>query len=550
MNKFIYTLTLIAGLLFVGACNSEEDLDLEAPVVPGAVTINAEVAQDGTGIVNFTSTASNTVVYHYYFGIGAGEAPTVSYDGSLTYTYNASGDFFVRVVAYGTGGVSSSSTAQISVQVDFKPPAEILQILTNGSSRNWIWKQDVPAHLGVGPGFNDDGSLGDNPAFYQAAPNEKESDGCLYTDILTFSAVDDATVSFELNNGNSTYFNREETGAIGQPVIDTDACYELDASGVKPVTFFNTGSGIAGSTGIGMQIGAGGFLSYFLDNSTYEILSITEQELHVRVTQDNGFPLAWYQKFVAEDADMGSGGGGGDERELIWADEFDTPGAPNPANWTYDLGDGCPDICGWGNNESQFYTDEPDNVIVEDGILRITALREARNGSPFTSARLKTQDLFEFTEGRIEVRARIPAGGGTWPAIWMLGADIDDVSWPAAGEIDIMEHRGNDEGRIFGTTHTPSGFGGTANGSSINIPDATTEFHVYTVDWSADKIDFMVDEQLFYTYNPAEKNADTYPFDKDFFILLNVAMGGNFGGDIDASVNEATMEIDYVRVYQ
>lgn len=547
-NKLIL-LSLLISCFMTGSCNSEDELVLDSPTPPGEVSVVAAVSEDGTGVVTFTAQASNTLVYHYYFGLGEGESPTVSYDGALTYTYRSSGDFFVRVVAYGEGGISSSTSTQIAVQVDFKPPADILQTLTNGTSRNWIWKQEEPAHLGVGPEFFDDGSPGDAPIWYAATPNEKEGDGCLYTDVITFSAVDESSVSLVLSNGGVTYFNREEVpDALGQPLIDSDACYDFETAGTFPVTFFQTGSGIANSTGIGIEINGGGFLSYFTGSSTYELLLVTEQELHVRVIQEvPGLRLAWYQKFIAEDAEMEVEE---DNRVLVWADEFDTPGAPDPANWTYDLGDGCPNLCGWGNEEEQFYTDETDNVRVEDGMLKITAIRENRNGRPFTSARLKSQDLYEFTYGRIDVRARIPEGGGTWPAIWMLGADLETNPWPAAGEIDIMEHRGNDAGTIFGTVHSPSGFGGSANGGTLSVSDATTEFHVYTVDWTADKIDFLVDGQRYYTYNPATKDDDTYPFNKDFFLLVNLAMGGTFGGTIDSGVNEATLEVDYIRVYQ
>ncbi|PIV16977.1 MAG: hypothetical protein COS42_07215 [Flavobacteriales bacterium CG03_land_8_20_14_0_80_35_15] len=232
---------------------------------------------------------------------------------------------------------------------------------------------------------------------------------------------------------------------------------------------------------------------------------------------------------------------------LVFSDEFDAAGTPINSKWTYDLGTGSN---GWGNNESQYYTNRADNVIVEGGFLKITAKKENFSGAQYTSARLKTQGLFAFKYGKVEVRAKLPAGGGTWPAIWMLGSNITSVGWPASGEIDIMEHIGNDLGKIHGSIHTPSSFGATQNTATKMISDASTAFHIYGLQWTSEKIDFMIDNVVFYTYNPATKNNNNWPFDANQFIILNVAMGGNFGGSIDPNFTQATMEIDYVRVYQ
>ena len=148
--------------------------------------------------------------------------------------------------------------------------------------------------------------------------------------------------------------------------------------------------------------------------------------------------------------------------------------------------------------------------------------------------------------GKVEIRAKIPSGGGTWPALWMLGDNIDSVGWPACGEIDIMEHVGNQLNRIFGTLHYPGRSGGNADGASVMISNATTEFHIYSMEWNASTIKIYVDNQLFFTYN----NSANSPFNQNFFFIMNVAMGGNFGGTIDPNVTNATMEVDYIRVYQ
>ncbi len=230
---------------------------------------------------------------------------------------------------------------------------------------------------------------------------------------------------------------------------------------------------------------------------------------------------------------------------LLWADEFDTDGSPDSSKWGYDLGGG-----GWGNNESQYYTDRAENVIVEGGFLKITAKKENHQGSQYTSARMLTAGKFDFTYGKVEVRAKLPEGGGTWPAIWMLGSNNSSVGWPACGETDIMEHAGNRQGTVQSAMHTPSSSGNTVNHGAQNIPRVSTEFHVYGVEWTPEKMTFSVDGVVHYTYNPPTKNSSTWPFDADQFLILNVAMGGSFGGEIDPDFTASTMEIDYVRVYQ
>ncbi|MBI3138381.1 MAG: family 16 glycosylhydrolase [Sphingobacteriales bacterium] len=226
---------------------------------------------------------------------------------------------------------------------------------------------------------------------------------------------------------------------------------------------------------------------------------------------------------------------------LVWSDEFDTPGAPDPAKWGYDLGAG-----GWGNGELQYYTNRTDNAVVSNGTLKIIAKAENFSGSPYTSARLLSRDKFSFKYGKIEARAKLPAGAGTWPAIWMLGNNIGTVGWPACGEIDIMEHRGNQLNTIFGTLHHPGHSGGNGDGATVAVPNVTTEFHRYAVEWTVSSIKFFVDDVVFYSFG----NTGSLPFNQNFFVILNVAMGGSFGGAVDPGFSSAAMEIDYIRVYQ
>lgn len=228
---------------------------------------------------------------------------------------------------------------------------------------------------------------------------------------------------------------------------------------------------------------------------------------------------------------------------LVWSEEFDVDGSPNSGKWGYDIGTGSG---GWGNNELQYYTNRTDNAVVLNGKLIITAKKEAFSGSGYTSARLLTKDKFSFKYGKIEVSAKLPVGGGTWPAIWMLGSNINTVPWPACGEIDIMEHVGNTPNKIYGTVHYPGFSGGNAVGGFTNIPNVSSTFHTYTVEWSPSTINWLVDGTQFFSF----ANKGNLPFNDNFFIILNVAMGGNFGGAIDPAFTGSTMEVDYVRVYQ
>ena len=232
---------------------------------------------------------------------------------------------------------------------------------------------------------------------------------------------------------------------------------------------------------------------------------------------------------------------------LVWSDEFETDGAPDEEKWNYDIGTGND---GWGNNEDQYYTSRDENVIIEDGILKIKAKREEYEGSEFTSTRMLTKDKFEFTYGKVEVRAKLPKGGGTWPAIWMLGANIETVGWPACGEIDIMEHVGNNEGTVSTAIHTNSSFGATQNYKAISVENVTSEFHTYGLEWTEDNLSISVDSVNYYSYYPTTKGVDHWPFNKDCFIILNIAIGGTLGGLVSNDFNEGIMEVDYVRVYQ
>jgi beta-glucanase (GH16 family) len=238
------------------------------------------------------------------------------------------------------------------------------------------------------------------------------------------------------------------------------------------------------------------------------------------------------------------------KKNLVWSDEFDKNGKPDTTKWNYDIGDG-----GWGNNELQFYTNELKNARIENGILIIEAHLDTAAEKPYSSARMVTKHKGDWLYGRIEVRAKLPRGKGTWPAIWMLPTDWKYGGWPTSGEIDIMEHVGYDPGVIHGTIHTESynHIKGTQKEGKINIPDCQDAFHVYAVEWTDNKMDFFVDDKLYHTVDRDPKDDHKgWPFDQRFHLILNIAMGGNWGGKegVDDSIWPQRMEVDYVRVYQ
>ena len=234
--------------------------------------------------------------------------------------------------------------------------------------------------------------------------------------------------------------------------------------------------------------------------------------------------------------------------KLVWHDEFNGPAgsAPDPAKWTYDTGN-----TGWGNNELENYTDSRQNSYQDgEGNLVIQALQTGAN--TYTSARLKTQGLYAVEYGKIEARIQIPFGQGLWPAFWMLGANIDTVPWPNCGEIDIMENIGKEPSTVHGTIHGP-GDNGSGIGGPYTLPDGakfSDDYHVFAIMWDDQQVQFLVDNTPYETVTK-EQAGPMWAFDHQFFILLNVAVGGNWPGNPDATTTfPQTMKVDYVRVYQ
>ena len=232
------------------------------------------------------------------------------------------------------------------------------------------------------------------------------------------------------------------------------------------------------------------------------------------------------------------------KRKLVWEENFNGTSL-NPKVWTIETGDGCPN-CGWGNNERQLY--DARSHKVSNGFLVITATKK---GDHYASTRINTKGKKEFQYGRMEARAKLPVGQGIWPAFWMLGKNISTVGWPKAGEIDILEYVGREPHMVFTSLHTEASHGNTVNTKKTRIENIEEGFHVYAVEWTKDKMDFFVDDQLVYTFQPEVKTKATWPFDQPFYFIVNMAVGGNFGGpEVDDRIFPQEYTVDYIRVYQ
>ncbi|MCL6219614.1 family 16 glycosylhydrolase [Zunongwangia pacifica] len=545
--KYILGLMIILGSFFQSC--QDDDHTFGEVVAPSNLTLEATVMNadednpygDGSGKVSFSAQAENAMNYKFTFGDNTSANIT---DGDTIHAFTKTGinDYVVTVLATGRGGATTSETIMVTVYSEFDDP-ETKSLLTGDDSKTWYIAAAMPSHLALGP------IESKTSDWYNASPFEKK-DGCFYDDSMTFSLDENGNILYELDNSGATFFNTNSLSAAGGTNGTGDECFGYDTSGVKNVslsaapTIYTEDE----TTGTQMMISDGGFLSYYLGTSTYEILEIEEDYMQVRTQSGGNAAEAWYLKLTTN-PEGGAGGGNnsaeGKELEtefenLVWEEEFDGS-TLDTDSWNFETGNG---DNGWGNNEKQYYTAE--NVVVSDGTLKINAIAESTNGFDYSSARITTMDKQEFKYGRVEVRAKLPEESGTWPAIWMLGSNFAEVGWPASGEIDIMEHVGNDLGRVLGTLHMPGNSGGEGISKGTDVENVASEFHTYTLEWTADHILFAVDNVVFHEY---KNNAET-PFNQPFFLILNVAMGGTLGGEIDPNFTQDTMEVDYVKVFQ
>ncbi len=357
---------------------------------------------------------------------------------------------------------------------------------------------------------------------------------------IYYPIAEDYSVSLKLGNSSGNTRLAKKTVTITSSDIVVSFTAEVNPSNPNEVLLENTTNGDFDSSSwlyrykeIKDKQQA---VAYFPDQGTYEIELVIyigskgySHTQNVIITQNDPNYL--------------------DRLSLVWSDEFDGTEV-NLSNWTFETG-----ATGWGNQELQNYTDG-DNSEVIDGKLIITAekINDNTQVGSYTSSRMVSKDKHEFRYGWMEIRAKLPSGRGIWPAIWMLGSNINEVSWPACGEMDIMEYVGYQPNVVHSTVHTPSGYGVNGSGSSMTVVTCEEEFHNYGVIWTEKKMIYYVDDpdNVVHTYAPPVKNDQNWPFDQETFFILNVAVGGTWGGaqGIDNSIFPTTLEIDYVRVYQ
>ncbi|CAL2080855.1 family 16 glycosylhydrolase [Tenacibaculum sp. 190524A02b] len=556
INKSIYLVAFLGILLFTQC--KENEYEFGSIVVPSNIQVSAEIIGqdatnpygDGSGEVNFTFSATNALSYVVNFSDGTEKAAP---SGKASHTFSKTGvhKYIVTIIAVGTGGVKTSSTIEVEVFSAFSDveAENFLAGLAVGDSKKWYWQADVAVHVGLGP-VTDDYGNGEfaYPAWWSAIQPWDTEKSCMYDNEFVFTRT--ATgITFEQTVGPA-FVPKAYADVIG---VAGDTCHDDSVAssmfGVKEVSFGKSTSkaGVEGTwngqpyRGTFFQIADDGFMGWYVGASRYDIITITPDKMIVRIIQ-KGDGFAWYHTFVSTKPTQGSNY---IYNNLVWEDDFIINGAPDTSKWTYDIGTG---TNGWGNNESQYYTNRADNVVVENGHLIITAKKEDYMGSAYTSARLKTEGLFDFKYGRVEIKAKLPGSAGTWPALWMLGSNFSTIGWPRCGEIDIMEQTGNDKNTVLATCHwfdtasnTKADFGQTTS-----ITNATIAFHKYTLEWTPESIKMYVDDVKYYEL----ANNANLPFDQNFFLLFNIAMGGTLGGSIDAAFLQETMEIDYVKVYQ
>lgn len=559
MKNIKYIIAILSIALFFSACEEDTQVfgDLIAPSNVDIVSVEIQgqdlnnpefVNGDGSGFVTFKATASNVISYTFNFGDGSSK---VVPSGVVTHRYTKVGEvnYTVTVSAIGTGGIASTSSKEVMVYSSFSD-AEAENILSGGvigEGKKWYWAADLDLHVGLGP-ISDDYGNGEfaYEGWWNAIKAWDDEKGCMYDNEFVFTKTANG-ITFEQTTGPA-FIPGTYAGYIG---VDGDSCHDETVAttmfGVKNVSLFPSTSkaAIEGSykelpyRGTSFEISDGGFMGWYVGASTYDIISIDENYMRVRIIENtaSGSGAAWYQLFTSTKPVQGAS----EFTNLVWSDEFETAGAPDPTKWTYDLGAG-----GWGNGEAQTYTDSADNVIVEDGVLKITAKKET-DGS-YTSARLKTQGLYNFKYGRVDISAKLPSVAGTWPALWMLGENFTTIGWPKCGEIDIMEQTGGDKANTLGTFHWWN-YTDSANasyGESAAIANASSEFHLYSLEWTEESIQVFVDNEKVVEM----ANNTDLPFNENFFLIMNVAMGGSLGGTIDTAFTEDAMEVEYIKVYQ
>ena len=537
--KIFYQLKMYNFLLFfflLFSCSGEEPSDDSGPtdpeqVIPTNLVLDIEIVGsnsqnsngDGSGLVRFKANANNAVNYSFRFGTGDSEE---SSSGSVEYTYTQAGNhsYNINVLAYSSTNDFISISENIEVYVAVQSDPDLSNVLTGGSQKSWKVNAAYDAHF----------SNGENqfkyPTWWEASAFSKSNSG-FYDDKFIFKS--DGTYIHETNGdvyGKANYLN-QTFGNTGQPINGSNEIEKYSLSNYQ-----TTFSVVKENDENKLSFQDKGFVGFFVGQHEFTIECYDNNNLFIRALDDQN--RAWY--IWLTDQAVSTVPSKDIFTNLAWQEEFNYNGKIDSNKWVYEIRDQ------WYNQELQATTDRLDNVIVQDGKLRIIAKRENYNGKSFTSGRIKSNGKFDFTYGRVDIRAKLPGEKGTWPALWLLGSNYDDIDWPKCGEIDIMEHAGNRLNKIQGTVHHPDKYGSGDGGETNEYSNVSTDFNIYSVVWTEKGVTFLVNDKPFHIVG----NSCALPFNWDFFLIINIAMGGTFGGSVPDSFVSDIMEVDYVRVYQ
>ena len=319
--------------------------------------------------------------------------------------------------------------------------------------------------------------------------------------------------------------------------IDGDISSKVQVSGIENLPLDNNAFTETGKFEISVSV------SDNAGNKTSKkiVISVIEKTMYPDIVR-NDLTIEEFEN-IADDTRL-------NKYQLAWADEFDKEGYPSSEYWTPEIGNG---NWGWGNGEKQYYTNSTKNAFVKNGVLSINAIKENIGGFSYSSARLKTAKKVDFKYGYLEASIKLPGTGGAWPAFWLMPTNSVYGGWPASGEIDIMEYMTNQQDFYFGTAHTQNNHGSGITSGLKKGENLETSFHKYALEWTPTSLKWYFDDVLYHSYsnpNRTESNEDYWPFDQEFYFILNVAVGGTLGGNIASDFNTATMEVDYVRIYQ
>jgi hypothetical protein len=536
--KFHYNLFVKILFVFILSCSSGSEnggsvidpVDPPSEIIPKDLSINITIEGsdtnnpngDGSGLVKFSASATNAVSYSYRFGTGDSKTST----GSVEYTYSDVGtkSYNIKVLAYSS--TNNYITIEKSITVYVKPVSDpiLLDLLAGSTSKTWRINAAQDAHFS-------NGSEDKNYPNYWEAFSFSKSDSGFYDDEFTF-------------NVNGTYIHKTNNTVFGKGVnlnsdFGTTSQTTNNDGDIEnyPLDNYETTFSAKSEDGINkIEFNDSGFIGFYVGSHNYTIECYDDNNILIRTLDNND--IAWYlwlsSQTISETPSKDQ------FTNLIWEDTFDYNGEIDSEKWTHEVREQ------WYNNEVQSTTNLLENSKVENGILKLTAIKKS-NGD-YTSARIMTHNKLDYKYGRIDVRAKMPAKtNGVWPAIWLLGSNYNTVDWPACGEMDIQEYAQTNQFNVQSTVHKPDGYAGQGDS---NVTDAYTdidsEFHIYSLVWTKEALTFYVNDEPHHIVG----NSCSLPFNHKFYLILNFAMGGDMGGEIDSSFTRDSMEIDYVKVYQ